>query len=131
MSFWSMLKNTFRTPRQRRTRHTISLVWQDGLTSDVCRISLPKSVENMLQRDQLPQHVVIWRHSGPPSDIGSGKEGLLGLCLLSLSHQSQSRATGGSYEQRLRDYYKARGIPRIFADLSYSQYIRERDQERS
>src|SRR3989304_10120666 len=103
MSFWSMLKNTFRTPRRPRTHHTMSLVWPGGSEDYRFPISLPEHVESMLQAGHKPLLAVIWKHSGPRSPTGAGSMDLWRTNLLLYCPQSQPPATGGSPDLKQPD----------------------------
>ena len=126
MSYWSTLKNVFRECGAPETRYTISIGWADGSGIFDYPVSLPEAAANMLLAGRAPERVAISKFSGPPSATGGESGERVWLCHLSCSPLETKLATDGSYEERLRAYYRGRGIPSIFADLSLSRFTRAR-----
>lgn len=131
MSYWSTLKNTFRECGAPETHYTISIGWADGSGIFDYPLSLPESAANMLLAGRAPERVAISKFSGPPSATGGESGERVQLCHLWCSPLAQKHEIDGSYAERLRAYYKQRGIPNIFADLSLSRFTRARDPETS
>src|SRR5262245_1418429 len=125
MSFWSTLASMFRTSRAREIQVITLEVWE---VSGQPRLSvrLPPGLvasTSLDVQEELPDGT--WRFCERLLDTTEKNEAHFVLSQLSYSPKEVRAAPDGSYEERLRAYYKARGIPRIFADLSLSAYTRD------
>jgi hypothetical protein len=120
-----------RTRKRGKTQHTILKISAHGGEANVYLAFPPELVVTMQEREAQQPPGETWKCYELQLAIGTGKkkQSLPGLQLL--YRENPNPATDGSYEERLRAYYKARGIPPIFADLSYSAYIREQDRGQS
>jgi hypothetical protein len=100
MSYWSTLKNIFRTPRRLETPFTISIIFPDGSGAFDYPVFLPPSVANMLLSGRQPQCVEIWKLYVPQSDIGRASTDRLRLCQVLSFPQNPSPAPVGLHESK-------------------------------
>lgn len=131
MSFWSTLASIFHIRKQQRTLPIMLEIYRPGGLRNLS-VTCPRELADnirLLVNQQQPDGT--WKRLELPSDTGTENMGHWLFFHPSSCHQSQKRETDGSYEKRLRAYYEARGIPRIFADLSLSAYTQDRDLEQS
>lgn len=131
MSSSSTRKSTSRTRKRRRIHHITLVVWQNFGEPRPSVTLPPELAENTQVSVRIEQQDGTLKFSEPLFDFITASGDRYLQFHPSSSRQSPSPATDGSYEKRLRAYYAARGIPRIFADLSYLEYIRGRERGHS
>lgn len=131
MSSSSTGKNMSRIQKRGKTRHTILKVSVHGGEGNVYLTFPPELAVTMREKEAQQPPGETWKCYELQLVSTTRKKRTSLLSLQLLYRQNQKPAIDGSYEERLRAYYEARGIPRIFADLSLLACTQERDRGRS
>lgn len=123
-------KSTSRTSRGQKIHLIILEISRNGGDREL-RLKLPPSLagNTLLYIHEALQDGTL-KYCAPLSVTTEGN-GVYRFPLSWLSRLVPAPEPAGSYEKRLRAYYEAHGIPRIFADLSLLGYTRDFDPETS